>query len=168
LKRTFPVAEIRSVRVEGGELQFAVDAEMFALQLGADAAARWAKKIATPPPSLAKQFGVSAESKALIIGALEDAALGEALKGATAVDKADARLSLAVVADDGALRRALRGHEALPRGAPIWIVHGKGPRAAFGETRVQELMRKAGYMDSKVSAISDALSATRFARRRDD
>ena len=58
----------------------------------------------------------------------------------------------------------LRIHATLPRGTPIWIVHGKGPRAPFGEGPVRRLMREAGYRDTKVSAVSDDLSATRYSR----
>jgi len=45
------------------------------------------------------------------------------------------------------------------------VVHGKGARSAFGETAVRRIMREAGYKDTKVSAVSDTLSATRYSRR---
>jgi hypothetical protein len=165
LKRTFLIAEMREVRVEGECLQFRLADDVIALNLGADRAGRWANKIATPPPSLAQKLGVGTSSKILVIGAMEDAALREALEGGLAASGEEARLSLAVVGDEATLEHALRVHETLPLATPIWIVYGKGPRAAFGEGPVRKLMRDAGYKDSKVSAVSDNLSAMRYARR---
>jgi hypothetical protein len=164
LRRTLRIAEMTEVRVEGQNLHFRVAGDEIALGLGADRAGRWAKKIAAPPPSLAQKLGVGPSSKVLVTGPMEDAALRQALEGSRAASAEEARLCLAVVTDETALEQALRVHEALPLKAPIWIVHGKGPRAAFGEGPVRKLMREAGYKDNKVSAVSDKLSATRYAR----
>lgn len=73
-------------------------------------------------------------------------------------------MSLAVVRNERALKRALGLHESLAVGTPIWIVYEKGPKAAFGEGPVRRLMRGAGYRDNKVCAVSDTLSGTRYAR----
>ena len=126
----------------------------------------WAIKILTPAPSLAKKLGVGPACKAQVIGSLEDPALREVLTGSVVVDDDDAAgLSLAVVANQGALDRALGIHAATLTHKPIWIVHGKGPHAAFGEGAVRRHMRAVGYMDTKASAVSDTLSATRYSRR---
>jgi hypothetical protein len=164
LRRRFLIVEMGDVRVEGQDLRFRSAGDEFALDLGADRAERWAKKIAAPPPSLAKKLGVAPASKVLVIGPLEGAVLAEALKGGIAANNKEARLSLAVVDGAPALQHALHVHEALPLGTPIWIVHGKGPNASFGEGPVRKLMRDAGYKDNKVSAVSETLSATRYAR----
>jgi hypothetical protein len=159
------IADMQDVRVQGDDLCFRIADDSLSLQLGADRAERWAMKIAAPPPSLARKLGVGPTSKALVIGEVEDAALAEALADSRAAGQEDARLSLAVVTDETTLERALRIHETLPHGTPIWIVHGKGPRAIFGEVAVRRFMREAGYRDNKVSGVSDALSATRYGRR---
>lgn len=164
LKRRIPIGEISDLSASGAELHFRHFTETFALELGAARAARWAEKIAAPPPSLAKKLGVAAGSKVLVVGMLEDAVLQEALKGAIAARDEEAALSLAVIRDEAALRRALSRHEFLAAGTPIWIVHEKGPKAAFGEGPVRSIMRGAGYLDNKVSAVSEALSATRYVR----
>ncbi len=54
-------------------------------------------------------------------------------------------------------------HETLSVGRPIWLVYSKGAKAAFGERAVREGMRSAGYKDTKVTAVSDTLNATRYA-----
>jgi hypothetical protein len=163
-KRRYALVAMADVSVVGEDLRFTSGGEGVALALGAARAGRWAKKIGEPPPSLAKKLGVGPSSRALVIGQVSSAALQEALAGGTAASTDEARLSLAVVADAAALECALRAHATMPRGIPIWIVHGKGPRAPFGEGPVRRLMREAGYRDTKVSAVSDDLSATRYSR----
>lgn len=165
LRRTLALVALNDVHIQDGDLCFRVESEDIALALGADRAARWAKKIAAPPPSLAHKLGIGPLSKVLVIGSIDDGGLLEVLDGRCAVGASKANLSLAVVRAAGELARALAGHEALPPGSPIWIVHGKGPRANFGEGPVRRIMREAGYRDSKVSAVSDTLCATRYARR---
>jgi hypothetical protein len=163
-KGRFRISDLRDVRMDGRDLCFRVAGDEIALALGADLAKGWAKKIATPPPSLAKKLGVGPSSKILVIGSLNEPALQEAVEGNTAARVDEAWLSLAVVKDEKMLDDALRAHQTLPSERPIWIVYQKGPRAAFGEGAVRQRMREAGYRDNKVSAVSDQLSAMRYAR----
>jgi hypothetical protein len=164
IRRRFPISEISDLRTRGDNLHFKHSSVEFTLELGAEQALRWARKIATPPPSLAKKLGVTPTSKVMLIGPLEDVVLQEALKDGIATGMEEARLSLAVVYDEPALENALRLHESLAAGTAIWIVHKKGRKAAFGEGPVRSYMRSVGYRDNKVSAVSDAHSATRYAR----
>src|ERR1700677_3131664 len=167
VKRRFPLADLSDLRTIGDELHFKNSAGEFALELGADRARRWAAKIATPPFSLAKKLGVAPTSKVMLIGPIHDIALQEALKDGIAARKEEAGLSLAVVHDGPTLIHAPRVHESLAGGTAIWIVHGKGRQASFGEGPVRSFMRGAGYRDNKVSAVSDPLSATRYTRGED-
>jgi ethanolamine utilization microcompartment shell protein EutS len=164
IRRTIPIASIADLRIEAGALRFRVGDEAIVLELGEDKAARWAKKIATPPPSLAHKLGLGPAAKALVFGAVTDTALIAALAGHRADTAAEAALGLAVVADEAALDRALVDFAASGISGPVWIVHGKGPRASIGDGAVRAHMRAAGFKDNKVSAVSDALSATRYAR----
>lgn len=165
LRRSFALIDMTDVRPEGGSLCFSAGDEAFALELGEPMSRSWAIKILTPPPSLAKKLGVGSVCKARVIGSLDDPTLQVALAGSLAGEDDTAGLSLAVVASQVELDRALGVHAATLTGKPIWIVHGKGPHAAFGEGAVRRQMRAAGYMDTKVSAVSDTLSATRYSRR---
>lgn len=161
-RRTIAIAAMRTVRVEGDALLIETGDSRIALMLGAASAAKWAKKILTPAPSLAQKLGIGHASPAFVIGEVDDPALTEALEGHGAGPDA-AKLSIAIVGDAAALDAALARHAALPAGSPIWIVHAKGPKAAFGDTAVRSQMRALGYRDSKSSAVSDTLSATRYA-----
>jgi hypothetical protein len=167
IKRRFPLASVSDLRTIGDELRFKNSAGEFALELGADQARRWAEKIATPPPSLAKKLGVSPTSKIMLIGPIDDIALQEALKDGIAAQKEEARLSLALVHDEPTLIHALDVHESSATGTPIWIVYEKGRKTPFGEGQVRSFMRGAGYRDNKISAVSDTLSATRYVSTKD-
>ena len=166
LRRAIPIAGMERVHVEGEALCFTIGSEQIVLALGADVAARWAKKIAAPPRSLADKLGVSGEAKALVLGDdIHDPALEAALEGARAQTEADAALSVAIVTDEAALGQALQRHARLPNGAPIWIVHRKGRNASFGETSIRAAMRLRGFIDTKVASVSSRLTAIRYSRR---
>jgi hypothetical protein len=87
VKRRFPITEISDLRTSGGDLHFRHSTDELVLELGVDQALRWAKKIATPPPSLAKKLGVTSTSKVMLIGPLRDGVLQEALKDAIATGR---------------------------------------------------------------------------------
>lgn len=166
IKRTFPIARLEEIRVEDGDLRFRAGEEDVSLTLGADTAGRWAKKLTTPPPSLAQKLGIGPSAKALVIGEIDDAALIEALGENTTTVPQDAQLCLAVVRDDAELHIAIRAQQSCAFETLIWIVNVKGPRSPFNDNAVRGVMRNAGYIDNKVSTVSDVLSATRYARRR--
>ncbi|WP_448950875.1 hypothetical protein [Labrys neptuniae] len=160
----YALADLTNIRVEGVSLVFTAGDGDIALALGAKPAASWAKKMLAPPPSLADKLGLSPNSKAWLIGTTDSPELISALHGHETAAREEIRLSLAVTGDAAELRAALTWHEKLPAGTPIWIVHGKGAGTDFGEAPVRTLMRKAGYRDNKACAISEKLSATRYAR----
>lgn len=162
IKRKVAVADLKSVTVDGDDLRFKVGRESVALRLGAKDAASWAKKIATPPPSLKEKLGLKYGAKALAIGPLKDAVLAEALKGATTTSATKAALAVAVIENDKDLAKAI---SACPPATPIWIVHRKGKAATFGDTPIRAAMRAKGFMDTKVSAVSADFSATRYLRK---
>jgi len=165
LKRTIAIAQLDGVRVAGDELLFSVGNEHYALALGASVAASWAKKIATPPPTLRQKLGLGTSGKALVIGSVVDAALETALKGETAAAAGEAEMSVAAVEDETQLLAALAIHERTIPQRPIWIAHRKGAKALFGDNAVRVVMRQRGYIDSKSTAVSADFSATRYARK---
>ena len=46
----------------------------------------------------------------------------------------------------------------------LWCVYPKGRTSPVGDAVVRAYLRQRGYIDSKSSAISDRLTATRYAR----
>jgi hypothetical protein len=127
-------------------------------------ATRWAKAIATPPPSLAAKLGTGPDRPIFVLGPADDPELAEALRGAIATAPAQASQLLAVIESAAALDQALalaRAHPALP----VWCVYPKGKTADPGDTAVRAAFRAAGWIDNKSCAVSQRLTATRYARK---
>ncbi|TDP62256.1 hypothetical protein [Roseateles toxinivorans] len=164
-KRRYALTELSGLHVEGERLCFEAGGESVALELGAKPAASWLKKIATPPPTLADKLGLSLEHKGLVIGALEEPALLEALRDARTELAAEAHVALAVVSSEAQLLDAIAAHAGLPDARHLWVIHPKGSKASLADATVRRLMMAAGYADSKTSAVSETLTATRYARR---
>jgi len=165
VKRRARLTTLAQPRADGDVLRFTAGGEPVELSLGAREAALWVRRMTEPPPSLAAKLGVGPHARALVLGEVSDAALSQALEGATTSLAAEARVLMGVVADEAEVAYAIDAHAALTAGAPIWIIHGKGKSAAIGDNAVRALMRAAGYIDTKVAAVSDSLSATRYAKR---
>jgi hypothetical protein len=166
IRRRVRLDALSAVAAGDSGVSFQVGPDHVALDLGAAAAVRWAKKIARPPPSLREKLGLGAGAKAFVAGAVRDEALVAALAGARSAVAADAACSVAEVGGSDELNAAVTAHQALPEGSPIWIVHGKGREAIFGEAAVRGAMRAAGFIDTKVAAVSVTRTATRYSRQR--
>lgn len=162
LSRNYELALLRDVQACEGQLRFSAGDEAVALDLGDYDAPRWAKKILAPAPTLAAKFGLSPQHKAFVVGTLDDPVLAEALKDVQTLTSRSAYLLIAIVTSEAELMGAIGIHRALPCRA-VWVVHPKGPAASLGETAVRHLMRENGYVDNKSSAVSEALTATRYA-----
>lgn len=159
-----PLGSLRDVRVDGDSLRFRAGEDDVALMLGA-AAPRWAAALVAPPPSLAAKLGITATTRVLIDGALDDDALAAAVATGTRTTGDDADVIVSRVDDAGALARiAGERRELLERGVPLWVVYTKGKGAPLGETAVLALLRERGLLDLKVAAVSPALTALKFVR----
>jgi hypothetical protein len=165
LRRTLPLGDI-AAHVEGEALVLRAGGEEIALDLGAQTAASWARKIQALPASLADKLGVGPQCRALVCGEIEDAQLEEALRTALAPSPGEAHLTVAVVQSEADLAAALACHAQLPDDAPIWLVNLKGKASPYGEAAVRTAMRAAGYIDTKTASVSDSLAGTRYSRRR--
>jgi hypothetical protein len=163
-RATAPLASIREVRVTGDTLRFHTGADDVALMLGR-AAERWAAALTKPPPALATKLGITATTRVLVEGTIDDDALAGALANAPAGTTRTADLVVARVDDAGALARIATARRAmLERGVPLWVVYTKGKGAPLGEAAVRALLRERGLTDLKVAAVSPVLTALKFAR----
>lgn len=164
LKRQIPLVTMSQVSVAGGALLFVTRGEPISLELGADEAHKWHKKVTTPAPSLASKLGISATKPAYVLGLVDDAALTEALAGAT-TDRADqAAALLAVTLTTHDLVQAVALHAGMACAA-MWVVHVKGKTTELGDSTIRPYLRERGYMDNKTTAVSDRYTATRYGRR---
>lgn len=166
IKRRWAIATLQNLRVDGEDLRFDAGDEAVALALGDKEAGKWLKKLQTPPPTLAAKLGVSAENPALLIGPTVgtlDPALAEALAGGLTTNVREARMLVAVLSKPSELVRMADFHADMIC-KTVWVVHPKGPGASPSDAEVRAELRGRGYVDNKTSAVSDALTATRYVR----
>lgn len=125
------------------------------LALGAKEAAAWVKALDKPVPSLAERLGLD-QPCAVLVGELPAAIV----LPAPPVARDQARLALAVLHAVPDLDQlvAMLGDCRVP----LWCVHQKGSRAAVADRQIRASLRAVGWMDTKVSAVDDLWTATRY------
>jgi hypothetical protein len=96
-------------------------------------------------------------------GYVDEPELLQALANATTSQPAQAHVLVAMVLNDAELDEALTLHSRMPCPA-MWVVHHKGRTAVLGATAVRKRLREQGYMDTKVCAVSERLTAIRFTK----
>jgi hypothetical protein len=167
IRRKLPFSALRQVRAEHDALRFKFGSDVVALKLGHATAEKWAKAILTPPPSLAKKLGITAESTVWVIGTVDDAALETALSEATKASRKGADVIVARVNTAVELARAFKSAaKETSAGVTIWIVYRKGPGHPIGEADVRSAGIAAGIVDVKVASVSPQLTALKFVRRK--
>jgi hypothetical protein len=168
IRRQLPISGLKQIHADNDNLSFSFQDERFSLALGNVLAAKWAKALTTPPPSLAKKLGISADTIIRMIGLVDDEALHEALSAAGGVRDKDPDLILARVNSPGELARALRASaKQLAARVPIRFIYPKGKGHALTEPEVRSTALAAGIVDTKVASVSPVLTGLRFVRRRD-
>jgi len=164
IRADIPRTAIRDAVLSDEGVLVRTDGPDLMIELGAADAQRWQKAVLKKPPTLAEKLGVSAEVPAYVLGVFDDAPLQNALSGAQASAPADAGSLLAVLMDEADLPVASALALAHPE-KHIWMVYRKGKAAVVGDTMVRAHMRDLGFIDSKTSAVSDQLTATRYRLR---
>lgn len=159
-----PREAIAAVRVEGDDLVLETARGPMVATVGAGLAEGLARVLLKPVPSLAEKLGLGGGATAGCLWPVTDAVLAAALAGRMA-PVAEATLLVAEVLDEAALARLL---DALPElaGRHVWCVNAKGPRPVLPEARIRAALRGAGWIDSKTTAVSDRVSATRYGLRK--
>jgi hypothetical protein len=165
IRRSIPIRSLNRVRVEGEQLLFYAGEDEVALNLGAKLAQSWARKIATPPPTLAAKLGVSNTAHLALIGEFETEELKAAIAEAGATEGKDANLILAFVKTSTDLNYTLDRYATFANNPPIWIIYPKGPNKPVKESEIRSTLRHEGFIDTKVASVSQTLTALRFIKR---
>jgi hypothetical protein len=160
IKARIARAVIWDVRTDADGLRLSADGELLHAVLSEAEAMRWAKAILTPPPSLASKLGIGPDKPALVQGAIDDAVLTQALTGATTEEAGAACVIVALIDSHSALDFALARASATQ--LPLWCVYAKGKATDPGDGAIRTVLRRAGMMDNKTSAVSERLTATRY------
>lgn len=157
---TIARGSIRGLTVDGGDLVGQADQGPFRLSLGAGEALKWKAMLEKPLPTLAEKMGLSPGMAVWTFGTLDGPELEGALAGVIGVEPGEAAQGVARVEGPEAMETV-----AAVAPSPVWIVHGKGKAALFGDNAVRAAMRAGGWIDVKFCAVSETLSATRYRRR---
>lgn len=165
-KKTFAIADLTNPHVIGNHLLFEHGATPYDLALPDGQADKWLKKLTTAPPTLAAKLGVDVAHKAFVHGPVDDPALKEALNGAVIGDYVEATQAIAIATTPDELGDALSELTQSMSHAPIWVIYPKGAKSTLPESAVRAHLSSLGYVDTKASAVSDRLTATRFSPRR--
>jgi len=163
IRRHVAFSELKDVKAQSGRLSFTVGGDAVELFLGADQADKWAKKLISPPPSLARKLGITNESAVWVLGDAADESLRAALAEAARISDKSPDLILACVKTSKDLESALiKTHSRLAEGVPIWLVYLKGPGHPLNESLIRSALLPRGLVDTKVAAVSATLTAIRF------
>lgn len=157
-----PFAALAGIEVCGEALCFRAGDEDVSIALGAAQAQSWAKKLTSPPPTLAAKLGIGAATRLALIGNFDEVELAAAIAGAGSQDSRHPDLVLALVKSAGDLNYALNIYAGYGNHPPIWIVYSKGTGKPIGETEIRDTLRRAGLMDTKVASVSAVLTTLRF------
>jgi hypothetical protein len=180
LRRKVPVASVAGIAADGGKLTFLVGGDEVALHLGEQQAARWARALLAPQPTLAGKLGINGQSRILVLGSLSgpelEAAVGQAASvhylswpGDTRQEPAGQQFNfvLACVRRLGELEDAAAFCvREVPHGVPVWIVYAKGAGKPVTETDVRATLLADGFVDSKVASVSATHTGFKFTRRK--
>ncbi len=142
----------------------ATDTGDLIMEMAALEAVRWQKALLKTPPTLAQKLDVSPDTPAFVLGVVDDPVVREALDGAVVPDVSASTILLAIVLDQAGLETASDMAMAEPD-KHIWMLYRKGKAAVINGTAVRSHMRGLGFIDSKSSAVSDQLTATRYRLR---
>jgi hypothetical protein len=165
LRRRVSVSAMSGVAARGSNLVFTVGQDHVELRLGPEAAQRWAKAIQTPPPSLARKFGISRTTRLSVVGDIQSEELKEAISEAAPASGKDVDLVLLCVNSQSELQQCFAAETYT---SPLWIVYPKGANSEVKESGLRDLLRSRGFIDTKVASVSARLTALRFVKRKSD
>jgi hypothetical protein len=163
IRMTAPLNALKNIHVESEALCFTHGEHAIRLRLGAKAAESWAKKIKTPPPTLADKLGITGKI-VRTIGPVEKAVYS-AIESAALVREENPDIIIACIDTPESLASTLReAKKQLARSIPIWLVYRKGLGHPINEANIRTTLRAQGLMDTKIASVSEHLTALRFSR----
>ncbi len=168
IRRRVALQALENVRAGEDTLEFTIAGERIELALGAERAPRWAAAIEAPKPTLARKLGITSAMRIHVTGELDDpkleTACSVAIARAASLD--DAGLALIRTDNRSTLEHWAEALALPDRVPPAWVAYTKGRAAPLGESNVREIMRARGFVDTKVAAVSERLTALRFTNAR--
>jgi hypothetical protein len=165
IRRSVSIASLTEVSVRDGDLIFHAGDDEVTLSLGSTLAQSWAKKLTTPPPTLATKLGILPGSQLALIGEIEGEELKTVIAGVASTGNREVTLILASVKTRKDLNYVLDRYPTYTSNPPIWIIYPKGPKQPLGESEIRSTLRHESFIDTKVASVSQSLTALRFIKR---
>lgn len=164
-----PRASIQRVTRRDGMVSITSPVAIVSLTLGANAAAKWQKKLEEGPQRLIDKLDVKPGAKVLLSGSL-DAVLEQQLAERTdriSRGRAAKQCDVVFVAVDSneQLDRIDRALAAHADGGAIWVVHPKG-RDGVADTTIFRRAEELGLVYTKVARVSATHTAEKLVRPR--
>ena len=163
-----PLDSVRDVTAQGGVLTLTYGTETVRLVFPNDAACaqKWAAKLAHPKARLDK-LGVKAEHTVHLVGLEhpDDPAFFAELdaRGCEVAERAATADFVFVHARTlGGLHPLAALRSTMKATAALWLLRAKGKTSLVGETDARAAARGAGFVDVKVVAFSEALTAAKY------
>ena len=157
-----PINTVTSAIADAGSLTLRFGRKTAVLEIGPDAA-KWAKRIMTPPSRLDK-LGARPGMTVLVTGAPHADLLVELEARGVAVRVA-ARGTFALIfygaEDREDLRKLTDLRRKLKPDGALWVIRPKGSKA-IAEADVMSAGKRAGLVDVKVASFSDTHTAEKF------
>jgi hypothetical protein len=145
-------ADLSGWTASGEDLRITTTAGPLVATVGAPEAAAWVRALDRPVPTLAAKLGLGVPLRSV---GVTDPVLAAAV--APFVSE-PAQMLVVEVHTAGALQAVL----AEAGGLVLWVATVKGAASPFGENAARDLLRAAGWTDSKTCRVSDKLAATRY------
>lgn len=164
-----PRASIASVSVRAGALTITAPAAKIVLSLGADAAAKWQKKLAEPPKQLIDKLDVKPDAKVWLFD-IDDAALIDqvtARAASTSRGRSASGCDVVFVDVDSEkeLDRIEKAIAATHDAGAVWVIHRKGA-SGVSDISIFARAKALGLVSTKVARVSDRDSAEKLVRPR--
>jgi hypothetical protein len=162
-----PLAVIQRVSARAGVLTIMAPQGVVTMTLGADAAAKWLRKIQEPPKRLIDKLDVKPGVKVLLLGINDKTLIDQISERTTTVLRSTPASACDVVfvgvERDADLDRIDRAAKAMTDKGAIWVVHRKGP-SGVADTTIFARAKALELTYTKVVRVSDTHTAEKLVR----
>lgn len=160
-----PRASIERITNRAGVVTVTASGAVVRLTLGADAAAKWERKLAEPPKKLIDKLDVKPEATVWLYGISDDTLVSQLHERTTnlrVVHSASKCDVVFVQVDDVAqLDHIDRASAAIKSDGAVWVVHPKG-KSGVADIAIFARAKKLGLTYTKVARVSESQSAEKL------
>lgn len=162
-----PRRSIQAVKTRANTLTITSPQATVVMTLGADDAAKWAKKIQEPPKQLIDKLDVKPTSKVWLFGVHDETLISQvsarAAKTSNGSSVSERDVVFVGVDNEKQIDRVDRAAKAIGDDGAIWVVHPKGA-GGVPDTAIFARAKSLGLTYTKVARVSETLTAEKLVR----